>query len=91
MEKINWALVLSASLAAAGTVASATKSALKADAAHEMATKDHDTLMRSSSQAEAALNLATRDHDAIVRLETLMPRLERVVDRIEQGDKEKRR
>lgn len=89
MEKINWALLLSASLAAAGTVASATKSALKADAAYEMSARDHDALMNTSSKANAAFDLVSKDHDTVVRLEVLLPKLERAVDRLESAGRNK--
>lgn len=62
-------LLLTAILAGAGGVAFAVRSSEHADTAQRA--------------ADNALKLATKDHDAITRLETLMPRLEKAIEKLE--------
>lgn len=62
MNRVDWSLLLGAFLAAASGIAWAAK---------------------SGTRAEAAWDLASKDHDAITRLEALVPRLERAIERLE--------
>lgn len=38
---------------------------------------------KAGSRAESAWDLASKDHDSITRLEALVPRLERAIERLE--------
>lgn len=44
----------------------------------------------AAAKAHEAHTLATKDHDTVVRLDALLPRLEKAVDRLEGKDPDKK-